>query len=207
MLAAAVASVLAVPAVAAPAAAPESRRVVLGDEVRVRIGDRYDIPGAVTDGDGGLVVSGERFRYARPHSRVQGALVGLEDDHLIVSGDEGRTFVPRAAVERIEVRAGKASRGENAGKGALFGLGLGLLVGFAVSRHEETRYEFGTEGIMLASTLVVGLPLAGLGAVVGASTEPGDRWVPAAPQRPVRVTRLTIAPTRKGARAALTLSF
>lgn len=162
----------------------------------------------------------------RPGRRLAGALVGETADALLMrfDGSKSATSIPRSAVRRIEVSAGRTRRGPSILAGALAGGLVGAVVGSGVGGgHRNTQPPPRIEGC--------GMPLCGFeewlawelrnsslgdggGALVGAfvgvmlggsigSALAPERWRPA--ERPS--VRVTAAPVRRGAKVALALRF
>ena len=86
-------------------------------------------------------------------------------------------------------------RGGSRGKNALIGAGIGMLVSAVGAYNSELPDEcetpdpdqelcFTKSDAFVIGTVVIGVPLAVLGAVIGAATPPGERWeeVPLRPQ-------------------------
>ena len=71
-----------------------------------------------------------RITPATPTQVVVGRLIAVNDSALVVRHDRGDLTIPRSVIQRLEVSPG-TSRRRSAGRGALFGLVLGGVIGFA----------------------------------------------------------------------------
>lgn len=151
--------------------------VPLGGRVRITVTD--------TTRTGAPPDSAPRF--------VIGQLVAFDDSTMSVrnEGGSGDVTVPRSRVQRLEVCTG-STRGRNAIYGAVIGLGVGGILGYAGG---ENCSDAGWCFFPRDETAVVGAFLgATLGGLIGVVVGHGDRWretaVPA---------RVTVVPT--GARS------
>jgi len=108
-----------------------------------------------------------------------GTVVEIDDETLSLRVGEGETpaVVPREAITRLEVSAGRKSRG----RGALIGAVVGGLVG-AIALAATPEPSCGPNpwsciGISKeeAAPAVIGLG-AGVGALVGLAITPGEKW-------------------------------
>jgi len=134
-----------------------------------------------------------------------GTVVEIDDETLSLRlGDrETPALVPREAITRLEVSAGRKSRG----RGALFGAVIGGLVG-AIALAATPEPSCGPNpwsciGVSKgeAAPAVIGLG-AGVGALVGLAITPGEKWtvVPSA--------RVAISPAhRRHVQVSLTVAF
>jgi hypothetical protein len=132
-----------------------------------------------------------------------GTVAALETDTLTVKVEERAValYVPLADITKLEVRRGQKS---NAGKGALIGLGVGVVVGgvlgFNLCEMDETKsgceiheHIFGS----LMSGAFFGLLGGGIGALIGAASKT-DRWE-TVPLNNIRVSLTPIIPHGFGA--------
>lgn len=123
---------------------------------------------------------------ARDGTRPAGRLARLDADSVVLALEAGRAAFPRAAVTRLEVYAGRRSRGREVLRGASFGLlggaALGALAGAAThDPDDDCRADAWLcpdlgRGFDAAIGAVV---LGGIGAVAGGTwgaTRPLDRW-------------------------------
>jgi len=116
---------------------------------------------------------GARIRVQQGSQTVTGTLVSLDSAGLvIVTGKADSVTVPRASITAVEVSTGTRS---HAGKGALIGLGTGLLtgviVGIASSGSDDGDFFDFSSGEWAAG---VGLTGAVIGTGVGQSLAPSS---------------------------------
>jgi hypothetical protein len=160
--------------------------VAPGDTVRVRAPARVVVPDLVTmergrvdarvphEEEGDLVVlrDGDKvFHVPRPGHRVTGRLVGVSDEAITLRDRGDRTVsIPRAAVERLEIRHG----GEHQRFGALLGAAAGFALGYAIGYGAEKDNSW---SMPEAAGVGLGLLLTIPGAAAG-SLAAGGRWEP-----------------------------
>lgn len=149
---------LTVPCVAADSESrgtPEPTAVSEGTRVRLKLSAR--------DGHPGLP------------GRLEGRIASVDREAITVDLNAyQRVTVPVRTVERVQVAAGRHSRG----RGALIGAGIGALVvggisGIGLAACDKDSWEC----VGPAAALVYVTPLAaGAGAAIGALVPPGERW-------------------------------
>jgi len=165
-------------ALAAPAllAAEEATVVAPGSRVRVSVGPEAKSQGAPVVSDKETTtapVEGEAVTSARTGATVVGTVQALDDKALVLrmKGDGHAVTIPLSTVSRIEV--GTSSRGKGAGRGALFGLLGGAVIGAAAgSDCKESDF-------MCFNRTATGLGGAVLGVSIGALIGlafPGEAW-------------------------------
>ena len=149
------------------------------------------------------VRAGKRSFVGKVDAMDRGALTLIEDwtPHPIA--------IPTASITRVEI---SSARRRHAGKGALIGAGTGALLGLLASSGDTgcglVLYEPCTTG-RLARNVVVIAASAGLwGSLIGALVVSED-WREASVEdvRSPKQVRVSIAPVRRGARLALSVSF
>ena len=124
---------------------------------------------------------GARIRVQQGSQTVTGTLLSLDSAGLvIVTGKADSVTVPRASITAVEVSTGTRS---HAGKGALIGLGTGLLtgvvVGIASSGSDDGDFFDFSSGEWAAGVGLTGAVIGtGVGAIVGAVIRT-DKWAPA----------------------------
>ena len=144
-----------------------------------------------------LLIVSERGRDQRRVGRVLAADSGI----VALVGERGDTLaVPTARVRQAWVSAGRTSRGQSSGRGALYGGLVGAVVGFAVGDDcPNGDFICFDRRATAPAGLLAG---AALGALVGVAAGGGERWIPAS-----TAPRVAVAPTRDGAAAVLTVRF
>ena len=123
-----------------------------------------------------VAAEGSRIRVKTADSKSVGTLTEKTEQQLTLRLENGSVIrVPWVNVERLDVSLGKSG---NVGKGALIGLGAGVLVGIVVAQNdcEGSSFVFESEtectGFAALAHGVIGL--AG-GALVGAFVKT-ERW-------------------------------
>lgn len=148
---------------------------------------------------------GSRVRLAAPAAlagRVQGLVLTMDDDALLVGTDHGPPVrVPREAITRLEVSTGRRGR---ALKGAAIGGAIGGVVFAGIPREEYCvdyvgRGETCPSRAEMVGTGVVGGALWGL--LIGHLVKT-DRWSSV----PLSGTRVSVAPARARGGWGLSLS-
>jgi hypothetical protein len=144
---------------------------------------------------------------------VVGRIASIDGETITVSlNSQQSVTVPAMAVERVQISAGRHSRGRGARIGAAIGAGLGIA-------FTGTMYALGTsagnsspeswDSVGYAGATVVGLcgipVLAGTGAVIGALAPPGERWETVSRER-LQVTAQPIV-RKDGVGVGLVVSF
>ena len=149
------------------------------------------------------VAEGSRIRVTSAGLKSVGTLTKQTEQQLTLlleSGNEIR--LPLANVERLDVSLGKKG---NLGKGALFGLGIGLLSGWALANSgcNETGFLSSLNNIGCASNRAAGGFLVGLlgGAFVGAVVKT-ERW-----REVDSVPQVTLTLPKRGIGAQLRVSW
>jgi hypothetical protein len=124
------------------------------------------------------------MRPARSRPCVAVAIaVLLLGDRVSADGAQ-RLMIERSRITRLEVSAGRRSRGHKAAYGAVIGLAVGLAFTAVVAANEDCS-GYGAEdcGLAPALSLVVLTPLVTVaGAGIGAALEPSERWVEVPPR-------------------------
>lgn len=134
------------------------------------------------------VRAGDRVRvHALDGPIVIGVVEDVSRDTLRLRNDDGGTprIVPVWQVGRLEVSAGQTSRESNMLRGAATGLAVGALVGGALGAATCVGGSDGFGGscssngkraqFVLGGALILGVPAAALGAVIGAAS-PLELW-------------------------------
>jgi uncharacterized protein YcfJ len=116
------------------------------------------------------VAVGQRVRLLAPNldpKPLSGSVVALDERSLTVrtTGRDEPVRVPREAIAKLEVSAGRGSRIGHVTFGALVGGLAGLL---AVSRSGGWKYGGETQGVAAIGVLAGGL--------IGAAIPPAERW-------------------------------
>jgi len=145
---------------------------------------------------------GSTIFVPRPGVRVECWLKGESDDAYLVELDRGEepVRVPRAAVTRMEASDGRSSRAAHVFYGLTLGAGVGAAVGALTGQSchpsDWLCFSRGDTAVIFA---ILGAPLG----VIGGAAWPVERW------RPVHepAARVSVVPTRGGARVAVALSF
>lgn len=127
-----------------------------------------------------------RIRASSLNGPIRGTLASLSGDSLTLE-TQGRAplVLERSQITRLEVSAGRRSRGRGAAIGALIGLGVGLLSTTAIGLGTCSGDNAGSEDCVIGTVagLVVLTPaLTILGAGIGVALPPGERWVKVPPQ-------------------------
>ena len=140
------------------------------------------------------VVTGARVRVTTMNSSsaVIGELVAVNDSALLVRRhlDSSDVSIPRTLVHRLEVSRG-TTRGASARKGALIGLAIGGVVGFAAGEDCSSEdFMCFDRGTTAAIGMMSGVSIGGL---IGLVTGGAERWRDTA----VPVS-LSVAPTGGG---------
>lgn len=148
---------------------------------------------------------GTRVRIRAPSTvagRLTGVVVARSADSVSVSRVDALPItIPVSSLTSLEISRGK-NRGRGAGKGALWGGGVMLLMGAGFSDRPCKTAQSGAtcERVSAAeSALLAGASGAMIGAVIGAAVG-SERWVRAA--LPGRLA-LTAAPSVQGLRVSL----
>ena len=123
------------------------------------------------------VATGARVRVTTLNnpSAVIGELVAVNDSALLIRRqlDSSDVSVPRSLVHRLEVSRG-TSRGASARKGALIGLAIGGVVGFAAGEDCSSEdFICFDRGSTAAIGMMSGVSIGGL---IGLVTGGAERW-------------------------------
>jgi hypothetical protein len=138
---------------------------------------------------------------------VVGRIASIDGEAITVSLNSLQSVtVPARAVERVQVSAGRHSRG----RGAAVGFGVGALAGalyFGLASAPGCREEFpSSPGGCAVMVTTVGAALVGVpGALIGLMVPPGERWETTSRER-LRVTAQPIL-RRDGAGLGVSVSF
>ena len=140
------------------------------------------------------IATGARVRVTTVNSpsAVIGELVAVNDSALLVRRhlDSSDVSIPRTLVHRLEVSRG-TTRGASARKGALIGLAIGGVVGFAAGEDCSSEdFMCFDRGTTAAIGMMSGVSIGGL---IGLVTGGAERWRDTA----VPVS-LSVAPTGGG---------
>jgi hypothetical protein len=134
----------------------------------------------------GAAVEGwkENLRVPEPGGTLRGRFVAIDADGLLLIPDGSRdpVRIPKEAIARLDVRAGKGPRARNALIGGLVGVGLGLAMTIVQAETCERHDDCYGVGYAFYSTPFLG----GAGAIVGAALSPRDRWQAPIPASTVR---------------------
>jgi hypothetical protein len=119
---------------------------------------------------------GQRVRIAAPGvapGNVVGSISKLDTDSVTVdmSGRHQSISVPRDKILSVDVSEGPRSRWVDLGIGAGTGFAAGAVFGLVAQGRSRTG--FVSDGAVAA---VCGLLGGGLGALIGATIPPGERW-------------------------------
>jgi hypothetical protein len=162
----------------------------------------------------GPVATGLRVRLTAPSvsgKRLVGTVVGLDEATLTLQRQGGKETlqVPRGAITTIETSWRRSRKGKGAVIGALFGLGTGVALGFAIGENCGNTIP---ELQVIISSLclskgeaagVLALVAVPAGALLGLAVAPGEKWHPSSLDRlSVRIT-----PARGGAGLTVSLRF
>jgi hypothetical protein len=163
------------------------------------------------------LASGTRVRVTvrTGGGRLVGTVLALDDKHLTllggviptpsrglelqVPGKTDTSVLRREDITKVDVSAGRRSRGRGALIGAAFGAGAGALIGLASGSDDPNSFIRLSAGEKAA---LVALVLAPIGAVVGAVGHPAERWK----ELPKDRILLSLVPVR-GRGAAVSLAF
>jgi hypothetical protein len=158
------------------------------------------------------VSRGERIRVTStvlaPGS-LEGSLVNLEGDTLVmaIEPDSQAVVLALTSVRTFEVSRRVTHKVRYAGIGLLVGGGIGALIGAATYRPcqpepgEWICLDMGRSGSAAAGAIVVGVPLAILGLLVGMTES--QQWIPLHPAK----LRLTWLPDDRGATVSALIRF
>ncbi len=129
-----------------------------------------------------------RITPADPSPVIVGQLIAVSDSALMVRRQRGGgdITISRSLVQRLEVSRG-TRRGANAGWGALLGLAIGGVVGYAAGNDNGYWVDKRGAAVLGAVTGVVGGSVIGL--LVGSFERWGDAAVP---------MRLSVVPMSEG---------
>jgi hypothetical protein len=122
-----------------------------------------------------------RIRTSEGRGSIRGTLASLDDQRLTLEEKPGAAprVIDRSQIARLELSAGRRTRGHGAALGAAIGLGAGLLFTGVVAARESCE-GYGAEdcGLATAVSLIVFTPaLTATGALVGVALPPSERWV------------------------------
>ena len=149
------------------------------------------------------LATGTRVRVTVPTGggRLVGTVLALDDKKLTlqVPGKTDTTVLRREDITKVEVSAGRRSRGGGALIGAAIGAGAGALIGLAAGSDDPGTFIRISAG---GKALFAAIVLAPIGAVVGAAVHPGERWK----ELPKDRIRLSLVPV-SGRGAAVSLAF
>ena len=169
--------------------------------------------GATASADpGGAPAGARRVRVTAPAlagKPLTGSLVALEETMLKLQreGSSEVVEIPRRDVTRFEVNTKRSRKGHAAGIGALVGLGVGAVLGYAAGDDCDAPDAPSIVCIEReASAGGVGLVSAGLGALIGVAVGPGEKWEVRDPGR-VRLTVSPSPPRSGGVGLALSIGF
>ena len=152
---------------------------------------------------GGLApLPGSRLRVTAPSESTKpivGTLVGVTDREIVLSlAESARKTIARTDVTRLERSEGRKG---HAGKGALFGAGIGVATLVAMGAFDGS--EDGSAQEWLAYGLIFGVVGTAAGTIVGGLIRT-ERWS----EVPTHDLRVTLRPLRnRGLEAALTWSW
>ena len=157
----------------------------------------------------GDYIRGEVRDSSRNTKSIEGTLSALDDSTLTVDTRSWNDFLPlsyeRKHVERLELRTRPSSNG----KGALIGLGVGLvmgaIIGYAAGDHDESSDQWMDFHPPDEQTAVAGAVLLGaIGALAGSLIAPGATWEPV---HSGKTTLGVVSPSSADAGVALKFSF
>jgi hypothetical protein len=139
---------------------------------------------------------------------VIGTIVRVDERmmELRLADRKDLTFVPRAAIKKLEVSRGRRSRGRGALIGALIGGALGAIAVLATPGQscEPSSNPWSCIGGISKGegALALGGLGAGLGALVGLVIPPAEKWTP------VPMAQVSVAPGRqRRIQVSLSLAF
>jgi hypothetical protein len=171
----------------------------------------------VTEVDGLVTVTTGTSTVSFPRRRVAGTLISIDDDWITLRRKNAQQVViPRQAVETIEIRTHKTSRGKRALIGAAIGApALAAILAAAESSKSTPPCPYGDAlscaiflslsgpepGLAAFAGVIFGAPI---GAVVGAATG-YEKWKPFTGEPP-RVS-LLVTPGRNSLSARLSVTF
>jgi hypothetical protein len=134
------------------------------------------------------LLPGSRLRVTAPSldGPIRGTLASLSDDSLVLEtkGGAAPLMIERSRITRLDISAGRRSRGRGAAIGAALGLGVGLLLTVVATATEDCS-GYGAEdcGLLPAVSLILFTPVLTVsGAVIGVALPPAERWVRVPPQ-------------------------
>jgi hypothetical protein len=164
-------------------------------------------------GEGGLPAQGRHVRVTAPGFAghpVIGDLMAIDAGDITIrrAGSSEVVAIPRGEVTRFEVSSQRRQKGRGAEIGALVGLGIGAVVGFAVG--DDCSGPDAPSIVCIprpASAAGVGLVGAGLGAVVGLALAPSRTVWHSVDPGGLQVSVLPSAGRSGGMGLALSLSF
>jgi len=155
--------------------------------------------------DAAPLAHGTRLRLttATGDRPLVGRLVAADAATLTLQapGQSEPVVVRRAGLTKVEMSAGRHSRGRGALLGAAIGAGAGAVIGAvagAASGDDEGDEAYGA----VAGASVTAVLLGSLGAVVGLAVPPSEKWQ----ELPLDHVRLTLSPVR-GRGLAVSLGF
>jgi hypothetical protein len=122
---------------------------------------------------------GQEVVVPAPGTTVTGLMMAVDDRLVLIKSDHRGTLltVARATIAKAERMAGRRSRARYAAFGALLGLGVGSLAGFASVSCQPHEW-FCSPGLAAGGGAIVGTTV---GAVTGALIPPPARWIPIDP--------------------------
>jgi hypothetical protein len=130
--------------------------------------------------DSSTVAIGSRVRVttsAPASKRLTGTLVADDPSSLTLAihGGRSRVTVPRSRLATIEVGRRRSHRGSAAARGALAGVLIGAVVGYAAGEDcPNGELICLSRGDTVRAAAILGAPI---GAVIGAFVSPRERWV------------------------------
>lgn len=145
---------------------------------------------------------GTRFAVPDEEQRLEGRLVAVEPDAFVIESRKAgeRLTVPRAAIARVEVSAGRRSRLAQAAIGLLIGAGVGAGAGAITGTTCHPNEWFCSPGFNAVALAALGAPIG----LLSGLAMPVERWK-RVDEPPVQ---LRLGPARNGGPGvALELSF
>ena len=133
--------------------------------------------------DAPRLLPGSRLRITASslNGPIRGTLASLGDDSLTLQtrGGADPLVIERSRITRLEVSAGRRSRGRGAAIGAAAGLGIGLLFTGVVAANESCEgYNAEDCGLATGISLILLTPVLTVsGAVIGVALPPSERWL------------------------------
>jgi hypothetical protein len=147
---------------------------------------------------GGRVRLGIRKDSTVGKERLTGVVEALEQDALTLQvKGQGAVLVPYGDILKVEASRGRSAK-SGAGRGALFGIAVGVIAGLAQGSDQPgiVAFSAGEKALFFG---ILGAPVgAAIGAVVGV-----ERWERVEPAR----VRLGFLPVRGGAGVAVSVGF